>query len=130
MKIAAANSEPPDEGNYDYTIAAPVTGNGRYVNRRDQKYGHIRLVIAPTEGDDNQFEWSPPTDTLPYPFMKDACREGMDAALQNYPKRLVRIRIAVVDGSYHDVDTDAMAVRVAMMMAMQDALSGAEIIRA
>ena len=130
MKIAAANWEPPDEGNYDYTIAAPATGEGRYVNTRDQKYGHVRLVISPSEGKDNQFEWSAPTDVLPYPFMKDACREGMDAALRKYPKRLVRIRIAVVDGSYHDVDTDAMAVCAAMMMAMQDALSVAEIIKA
>lgn len=130
MKIGVANSEPPDQGNYDYTIAAPVAGEGRYVNSRDQKYGHIRLVIAPNEGEDNQFEWKASTEDLPYPFMKDACRAGMDAVLQKHPKRLVRIRIAVVDGSYHDQDTDAMAVRVAMMMAMHDALSGAEIVRA
>ena len=130
MKIAAADREPPDEGNYDYTIAAPATGDGRYVDAHRQRFGHVRIVISPIEGEDNQFEWSAPTDALPFPFMKDACREGMDAALGKYPKKLVRIRIAVVDGSYHDLDTDAIAVCAAMMLAMQDALSGAEVIRA
>ena len=130
MKIAAANLEPPDEGNYSYTVAATAEGDGRYINTRDQKYGHVRVVIAQGATDNNQFEWNPSKDALPYPFMKDACHEGMNEALQRFHKKLVRLRITVVDGSYHDVDTDAMAVRMAMMMAVHDALSVAKIIRA
>ena len=130
MKILAAKAEPPDDGNGPYTIAAPAEGDGRYVNQRDQKYGHIRLVIAPGATDDNAFEWNASNDALPYPFMKDACREGIRNALERYPRKLVRLQITVVDGSYHDVDTDAAAVSVAAMLAVDSALSRAEMIKA
>jgi len=130
VKIAAANLEPPDGGNYSYTVAAPAEGHGQYVSARDQKYGDIRVVIAPGSAGDNEFRWNASPDALPHAFMKDACREGMNEALQKYPKKLVRLQITVVDGNYHAVDTDARSVCIAMMMAVEDALSGAKIIRA
>ena len=39
------------------------------------------------------------------------------------------VQVTVVDGSYHDIDTDEMAVTIAASMAVQDALSRAKLVR-
>jgi translation elongation factor EF-G len=69
---------------------------------------------------------------LPFPWMKNACLAGVKAALSEpLPSgdRVVLVRVAVIDGSYHTTDTDEEAVRTAAKLAVRQALSTATFIR-
>jgi elongation factor G len=60
--------------------------------------------------------------------MKSACLEGVKAALAQPltdGRRIAFVQVSIVDGSYHDTDTDEMAVKIAVSMAVQDALTRA-----
>jgi len=99
--------------------------HGRFVRQTGGRgqYGHvvINLEPAPAEGFDfvNEIKGGAiPTEFLP------AVEAGIEEALQSgvkagYP--MVDVRVELVDGSYHDVDSSEMAFKVAGSMAVQDA---------
>lgn len=65
--------------------------------------------------------------------MKTACLEGVKAALlRPLPNgmRVARVQVTVVDGSWHDIDTDFRAMAIAASLAVQDAISRAHLIPA
>ena len=74
------------------------------------------------------FTWRPKAGALPLDFMKAACLSGMKQFVTNpLPdgRRIAFIEVTVVDGSYHDIDTNAQAVSSAMVIALQDEISKA-----
>jgi translation elongation factor EF-G len=65
--------------------------------------------------------------------MKGACFEGVKTALlRPLPDglRIAFIQVTVVDGAWHDTDTDEMAITIAASMAVQNAISRAHLIPA
>jgi elongation factor G len=87
------------------------------------QFGHvvINLEPAPEEGFDfiNKIKGG----VIPAEFIGPA-EQGMEEALENgvkagYP--MVDVRIELVDGSFHDVDSSEMAFKVAGSMAVQEA---------
>jgi elongation factor G len=97
---------------------------GRFVRQTGGRgqYGHvvINLEPAPEEGFDfvNQIKGGRiPTEFIP------AVEQGIEEALGSgvragYP--MVDVRVELVDGSYHDVDSSEMAFKIAGSMAVQE----------
>jgi elongation factor G len=98
--------------------------NGRFVRQTGGRgqYGHavINIEPAPGEGFDfvNQIKGGRiPTEYIP------SVEQGVEEALASgvkagYP--MVDVRVELVDGSYHDVDSSEMAFKVAGSMALQE----------
>jgi elongation factor G len=98
---------------------------GRFVRQTGGRgqYGHVVINIepAPEEGFDfvNRIKGGRiPTEFIP------AVEQGIEEALASgvkagYP--MVDVRVELIDGSYHDVDSSEMAFKVAGSMAVQEA---------
>ncbi|MGH2982572.1 MAG: elongation factor G, partial [Solirubrobacterales bacterium] len=111
---------------YRETIRKAVTKvQGRFVRQTGGRgqYGHavINLEPAPNEGFDfvNKIKGG----VIPSEFLP-AVEQGIEEALENgvkagYP--MVDVRVELIDGSYHDVDSSEMAFKIAGSMAVQEA---------
>jgi elongation factor G len=111
---------------YRETIRKAVTKvQGRFVRQTGGRgqYGHavINLEPAPNEGFDfvNKIKGG----VIPSEFLP-AVEQGIEEALENgvkagYP--MVDVRVELIDGSYHDVDSSEMAFKIAGSMALQEA---------
>ena len=113
---------------YRETITKPVHAEGKFVRQSGGKgqYGHIVADISPNEpGKGIEFEENIVGGAVPKEFIAPA-KKGMLEALQSgvvggYP--VVDVKINLVDGSYHDVDSSEAAFIVAGSMAVKDALA-------
>jgi elongation factor G len=113
---------------YRETITRPVEKiEGRFVRQTGGRgqYGHVVLHVEPSEpGEGYEFldritggavpkEFIPPVDL--------GIQEAMESGtLAGYP--VVDIRVTLVDGSYHEVDSSEMAFKVAGSMAFKNAV--------
>ncbi len=124
------------EGPATLTVAHGVGGEGRYLRtgRGPGSYGHIRVTLYPHRGArPYRFEWQVPRGALPPAYMKRAALAGVKEALvEPLPRgeRVSCLRVSVVDGSYHETDSDEQSVRIAAAMAVRDALSRATFVKA
>ena len=113
---------------YRETITKTVHAEGKFVRQSGGKgqYGHIVADISPNEpGKGIEFEENIVGGAVPKEFIAPA-KKGMLEALQSgvvggYP--VVDVKINLVDGSYHDVDSSEAAFIVAGSMAIKDALA-------
>ena len=127
--------DPPDLSDVLWTIEGEQRGHGRFVHQRhgEGKFGEIKLMVTPYTGlHCFRFVWAPERNALPKAFMRDAALAGVKHALLETKFRDLQIafvQVAVIDGSYHDIDTDENAVATAASMAVQDALSRAKMVR-
>ena len=79
-------------------------------------YGDVELTVEPLPpGSGIQFEWKIVGGTLPREYARPsrkACAKRVEGGvIANYP--MVDVKITAVDGSYHDVDSNEMAFKVA-----------------
>src|SRR4051794_6435237 len=98
---------------------------GRFVRQTGGRgqYGHVVINIEPAPGEGFDFINKIKGGAIPSEFIP-AAEQGMEEALENgvkagYP--MVDVRIELVDGSYHDVDSSEMAFKIAGSMAVQEA---------
>jgi elongation factor G len=112
---------------YRETIRKPVKAEGKFVRQSGGKgqYGHVVIEVAPGEpGSGFEFvskivggvvpkEYIPPAEQ----GMKEACESGI---LAGYP--VIDLKVTMVDGSYHDVDSSEMAFKIAGSMAIKEAV--------
>jgi elongation factor G len=116
------------------TVSGSEHGEGKYVRnfKGVGKYAHVRAVIAPHPGIRcYRFTGQPLKDSLPLGFMRDACFDGVKRALLERVadgRRIAFVEVSIVDGSYHDRDTDDESVRTAAYLAVRDALARARLI--
>jgi len=106
---------------YRETIRGKVKSEGKFVRQSGGRgqYGHCWLEIEPMEpGDGFEFIDKISGGSIPreyIPAVGKGCEEAMaNGVLAGYP--MVDIRATVVDGSYHDVDSNEMAFKVAGSM--------------
>ena len=79
-------------------------------------YGDVELKVEPLEpGSGVQFEWKIVGGTVPREYstaVEAGVREALDGGvIANYP--MVDVKVAAVDGSYHEVDSNEMAFKIA-----------------
>jgi len=87
------------------------------------QFGHVVINVEPAPGEGFVFENKIKGGVIPGEFIGPA-EQGMKEALENgvkagYP--MVDVRVELVDGSFHDVDSSEMAFKIAGSMAIQDA---------
>ncbi|MGK7312897.1 MAG: elongation factor G [Candidatus Longimicrobiales bacterium M2_2A_002] len=87
------------------------------------QYGHVVVNIAPSEpGAGFVFEDRIVGGSIPREFIgsvEKGLKEAMEGGvLAGYP--LIDVKVELVDGSYHDVDSSEMAFKIAGSMAMKE----------
>jgi len=112
---------------YRETIRKPVSTEGKFIRQSGGKgqYGHVVIDVEPTEqGSGFEFASKIVGGSIPREFispaeqgMKEACESGI---LAGYP--VIDLKVTLVDGSYHDVDSSEMAFKIAGSMAIKDAV--------
>ncbi len=132
FKVAANVGRP--QVAYRESITKPVKAQGRYVRQSGGKgqWGDVTAQFEPLpRGEGFAFEWGVKGTALSKEWAK-AIEAGMREAMENgviagYP--VVDLKVTVVDGSQHDVDSNEMAFKIAGSMALKDAVQrGAPVI--
>jgi elongation factor G len=110
---------------YRETITKPVKIQGRFVRQSGGRgqYGDVWLELEPREkGTGFEFENAIVGGTVPkeyIPAIQKGAREAMESGvLAGYP--MVDVLVRLVDGSYHEVDSNEMAFKIAASMAVKD----------
>jgi elongation factor G len=115
---------------YRETITQPAKGVERYKRQTGGRgqYGHVELEIAPAPGEGFVFENKITGGAIPREFIKpteEGVRDAMERGfLAGY--ELVDIRVDLVFGSYHEVDSDERSFHIAGSLAFQDAVKKAK----
>ena len=117
---------------YKERIKKAADGEGKYIKQTGGRgqYGHCRISIEPGEaGCGYIFEDATTGGSIPKEFIKPI-EKGIGEALTRgilagYP--VIDTKVTVTDGSYHDVDSNEMAFKIAGSMAIQDAAKRAGI---
>jgi len=106
---------------YRETIRSTVEVEGKFVRQSGGKgqYGHVWLKMEPNEeGAGFEFVNEIVGGTVPkefIPAIEKGCKEQMDSGVvAGYP--LLDIKVTLYDGSFHDVDSNEMAFKVAASM--------------
>jgi elongation factor G len=112
---------------YRETIRKPVRVEGKFVRQSGGRgqYGHVWLEVEPLEpGAGYIFEDKIVGGVVPKEYIQpvnNGIQEAMESGiLGGYP--VVDIRVALVDGSYHEVDSSEMAFKIAGSIAIKEAM--------
>ena len=110
---------------YRETIRQKVEVEGKYIKQTGGRgqYGHCWLILEPVEaGKGFEFEDKIKGGAIPreyIPSIEKGVKQAMEGGvLAGYP--MVDVKATVFDGSYHDVDSNAMAFEIAGSMAFKD----------
>jgi elongation factor G len=116
---------------YRETIRKPVRQEGKFVRQSGGKgqYGHVVLEIEPQErGKGYEFENVIVGGVIPKEYIP-AVDKGIQEAVANgvmagFP--IVDVKIRLVDGSYHEVDSSEMAFKIAGSMGFKEGFKKAD----
>ena len=110
---------------YRETIRSSVEQEGKFVRQSGGRgqYGHVKLNIEPNEeGAGFEFVNKIVGGVVPKEYIP-AVERGVEEQMQNgviagYP--MVDVKVTLYDGSYHEVDSNEMAFKVAGSMAFKE----------
>jgi elongation factor G len=116
---------------YKETILVPADGEGKLIKQSGGRgqYGHVIIKVAPNaRGKGITIENKVVGGNIPKEYIP-ACIKGLKEATQNgviggYP--VIDIHVDIVDGSYHDVDSNELAFKMAAIFSLKDALKKAK----
>ncbi|MBX3742035.1 MAG: elongation factor G [Akkermansiaceae bacterium] len=116
---------------YRETITAPAGGEGKLVKQSGGRgqYGHVILSVAPNEkGKGLTIDNKVVGGTIPKEYI-GAVIKGVNESMTNgvvagYP--VIDVHVEILDGSYHDVDSNENAFTMAAIFAMKDAFKKAK----
>lgn len=111
---------------YKETITQQSEADGKFVRQSGGRgqYGHVKITVAPNEsGKGYHFENKIVGGAVPRDYISSV-DQGILEALRNgilagYP--IEDIRVELIDGSYHEVDSSELAFKIAGSMAVQEA---------
>jgi elongation factor G len=111
---------------YRETIRRKVEQEGKYIKQTGGRgqYGHVWIEIEPVEkGKGFEFVDKIKGGRIPkeyIPGVEKGIREALDeGVLAGYP--VVDVKVTLFDGSYHDVDSNEMAFKIAGSIAFKEA---------
>jgi elongation factor G len=111
---------------YKETLTRPAEGEGRYIKQTGGRgqYGHAKIRLIPRQpGEGYEFLNEIVGGSIPKEFIKPidmGIREALEGGvLAGYP--MVDVKVTLYDGSYHDVDSNEMAFKIAGSMAFKEA---------
>jgi elongation factor G len=110
---------------YRETIRKAIKCEGKFIRQSGGKgqYGHVVIQLEPGDpGSGFEFVSKIVGGTVPKEYinpaeqgMKEACESGI---LAGYP--LIDLKVTLVDGSYHEVDSSEMAFKIAGSIAIKE----------
>ena len=109
---------------YRETITKTVKAEGRFIRQSGGRgqYGHVWLTIEPQPGKGFEFVNRIVGGSIPreyIPAVEKGVIEAMEkGVLAGYP--MVDIKVVLIDGSYHDVDSSEMAFKIAGSMGFRE----------
>jgi elongation factor G len=126
----AANTGAPQIA-YRETITKPAGGEGKLVKQSGGRgqYGHVVLKMKPNEkGKGLTIENKTVGGSIPKEYI-NAVFKGVTEAMTNgiiagYP--VVDVHVEIIDGSYHEVDSNENAFTMAAIFAMKDGFKKAQ----
>ena len=111
---------------YRETIRKHSQAEGKYIRQTggSGQYGHVRIRLEPNEpGKGYEFVNEVVGGVIPKEFIKpvdQGIKEAMEGGvLAGY--EMVDVKATLYDGSYHDVDSNEMAFKIAGSMAFKEA---------
>jgi elongation factor G len=115
---------------YRETITKPADGEGKFIRQSGGRgqYGHACIKIQPNEkGKGVEIENKIVGGAIPKEYIpavidgiEDAIRSGVYAGYQ-----IIDVKAQVVDGSFHEVDSNELAFKMAGIFAFKDAVKQA-----
>jgi len=116
---------------YRETIQKKVKSEGKYIRQSGGKgqYGHVIIEVEPLErGKGFEFVDKIVAGRIPKEFIPSV-KKGIELAIENgvlgsYP--VTDIRVNLLDGSYHEVDSSDLAFQIAASMAFKNACKEAD----
>lgn len=113
------------------TIRRKAEAESKYIKQTGGRgqYGHVVLTVEPSEaGKGLEFVNKIVGGAIPkeyIPAIEKGVRERMETGVvAGYPLR--DVKVTVIDGSYHDVDSNEMAFKIAASMGFSDACKKAD----
>ena len=110
---------------YRETLTQPARAEGKFIRQSGGKgqYGHVLLEVEPLRpGEKFQFVDAIKGGTIPreyIPAVEKGVREAMETGvLAGYP--MVDVKVTLIDGSYHEVDSSEMAFKIAGSMGFKE----------
>jgi elongation factor G len=99
----------------DYTHKKQTGGSGQFAK--------VQIAVEPLEGDGYEFENKVTGGRIPreyIPSVDAGCQEAMEfGVLAGYP--LTGVKVTLLDGAYHEVDSSELAFKIAGSMAFKEA---------
>ncbi|HEX9397418.1 MAG TPA: elongation factor G [Burkholderiales bacterium] len=114
---------------YRETFKKSLESEGKFVKQSGGRgqYGHVWLKLEPQHGKGFEFVDAVKGGRIPREFIpavekgiKEALQEGV---LAGYP--VVDAKVTVIDGSYHEVDSNENAFKMAAIFAFKDGMRAA-----
>jgi elongation factor G len=129
FKVDAQVGQP--QVSYRETITQPIKAEGKFVRQSGGRgqYGHVLLELAPLEpGGGFKFVDRIVGGTIPkeyIPAVERGIREASEGGvIAGFP--IVDMQVALVDGSYHEVDSSERAFHIAGSMGFKEGVKKAK----
>ncbi|HHJ52144.1 MAG TPA: elongation factor G, partial [Caldithrix abyssi] len=123
FKVGASVGKP--QVAYKETITKKVEAEGKFVRQSGGRgqYGHVKIEMEPNEpGKGFEFQDAIVGGVIPREYILPV-KSGIEDAMKNgviagYPMEDIKVKL--IDGSYHEVDSSEMAFKIAGSMAFQE----------
>ncbi|HEU5078096.1 MAG TPA: elongation factor G [Opitutaceae bacterium] len=116
---------------YRETVTKPADGEGKFIRQSGGKgqYGHVVIKIEPNEkGKGVEVINEIVGGAIPKEFIKPSTEGILEGAnngtVAGHP--VVDVKIHIVDGSFHEVDSSELAFKMAGIFAFKDAMKKAD----
>ena len=129
FKVDAATGAPQIA--YRETITAAAEGEGKYIKQSGGRgqYGHACVRVTPkAKGEGVEIVNKIVGGAIPKEFIppvmegiREACKSGVYAGYQ-----VIDMKVEIIDGSFHEVDSNEMAFKMAGIFALKDAFKQAK----
>ncbi len=129
FKVEANVGKP--QVSYREAIRKKVEVEHKYARQSGGKgqYGHVKIIMEPTEeGSGYEFVNSIVGGAIPKEYIP-AVDAGIQGAMQNgilAGYNVVDLKVTLIDGSYHEVDSSEMAFKIAASMAFKEGMRKAD----
>jgi elongation factor G len=126
----AANIGKPQVA-YRETIRQRAEADGKFIRQTGGRgqYGHVKLAVEPrVPGSGFEFEDAIKGGAVPreyIPAVEQGAREALESGvLAGF--EMVDVKVTLLDGSYHEVDSSEMAFKIAGSMGVKEAVKRAK----
>ena len=115
---------------YRETITKPAEGEGKFIRQSGGRgqYGHAIVQVEPNEkGKGVEIENKIVGGAIPKEYIP-AVRDGIEEAIRGgvyAGYQVIDIKVEIVDGTFHEVDSNELAFKMAGIFALKDAFKRA-----